>query len=43
MNDSSILDRQVGDCPDVSEKTVPQRIPGDTERISGGTGEIRSA
>jgi hypothetical protein len=27
MNDSSILDRQVGDCPDVSEKTVPQRIP----------------
>lgn len=27
MNDSSILDRQVRDCPDVSEKTVPQRIP----------------
>ena len=26
-NDSSILDRQVRDCPDVSEKTVPQRIP----------------
>ncbi len=25
--DSSILDRQVRDCPDVSEKTVPQRIP----------------
>ena len=26
-NDSSILDRQVRDCPDVNEKTVPQRIP----------------
>ena len=26
-NDSSILDRQVRNCPDVSEKTVPQRIP----------------
>ena len=26
-NDSSILDRQVRDCPDVIEKTVPQRIP----------------
>ena len=26
-NDSSISDRQVRDCPDVSEKTVPQRIP----------------
>ena len=26
-NDSSILDRQVRDCPDVSEKTIPQRIP----------------
>jgi len=26
-NDSFILDRQVRDCPDVSEKTVPQRIP----------------
>ena len=26
-NDSSMLDRQVRDCPDVSEKTVPQRIP----------------
>ena len=26
-NDSSILDRQVKDCPDVSKKTVPQRIP----------------
>ena len=24
---SSILDRQVRDCPDVNEKTVPQRIP----------------
>ena len=27
MNDSSISDRQVRDCPDVNEKTVPQRIP----------------
>ena len=27
MNDSSISDRQVKDCPDVIEKTVPQRIP----------------
>ncbi len=26
-NDSSISDRQVRDCPDVIEKTVPQRIP----------------
>ena len=26
-NDSSILDRQVTNCPDVNEKTVPQRIP----------------
>ena len=26
-NDSSILDRQVTNCPDVIEKTVPQRIP----------------
>ena len=26
-NDNSISDRQVRDCPDVSEKTVPQRIP----------------
>ena len=26
-NDSSISDRQVGNCPDVIEKTVPQRIP----------------
>ena len=26
-NDSSISDRQVRNCPDVSEKTVPQRIP----------------
>lgn len=26
-NDSSISDRQVRDCPDVNEKTVPQRIP----------------
>ena len=26
-NDSSMLDRQVRDCPDVNEKTVPQRIP----------------
>ena len=26
-NDSSILDRQVRDCPDVNEKTIPQRIP----------------
>ena len=26
-NDSFILDRQVRDCPDVNEKTVPQRIP----------------
>ena len=26
-NDSSILDRQVTNCPDVREKTVPQRIP----------------
>lgn len=26
-NDSFISDRQVRDCPDVSEKTVPQRIP----------------
>ena len=26
-NDSSISDRQVRDCPDVSKKTVPQRIP----------------
>ena len=26
-NDSSISDRQVRDCLDVKEKTVPQRIP----------------
>ena len=26
-NDSSISDRQVRDCPDVNEKTIPQRIP----------------
>lgn len=26
-NDSFISDRQVRDCPDVNEKTVPQRIP----------------
>jgi len=26
-NDSSMLDRQVTNCPDVNEKTVPQRIP----------------
>lgn len=26
-NDSSISDRQVTNCPDVNEKTVPQRIP----------------
>ena len=26
-NDNSISDRQVTNCPDVSEKTVPQRIP----------------
>ena len=26
-NDSFISDRQVRDCPDVIEKTVPQRIP----------------
>ena len=26
-NDNSISDRQVRDCPDVSKKTVPQRIP----------------
>ena len=26
-NDSFISDRQVRDCPDVSKKTVPQRIP----------------
>ena len=26
-NDSSILDRQVRDCPDENKKTVPQRIP----------------
>ncbi|WP_253280394.1 MULTISPECIES: hypothetical protein [Bacteroides] len=25
--DSSISDRQVRDCPDVSEKTIPQKIP----------------
>ncbi|MCA4563356.1 hypothetical protein LD006_05420 [Bacteroides xylanisolvens] len=25
-NDSSMLDRQVTNCPDVNEKTVPQRI-----------------
>ena len=31
-NDSSILDRQVRDCPDVIEKTVPQRIP---KRVQG--------
>lgn len=26
-NDSFISDRQVRDCPDVNEKTIPQRIP----------------
>ena len=26
-NDSSISDRQVRDCPDVNENTIPQRIP----------------
>ncbi len=26
-NDNSISDRQVRDCPDVSKKTVPQKIP----------------
>lgn len=35
-NDSSILDRQVRDCPDVSEKQFHREYPGDTRRISKG-------
>ena len=38
-SDSSISDRQVRDCPDVNEKTVPQRIPRkyreDIKRLQG--------
>ena len=33
-NDSSILDRQVRDCPDVSEKQFHREFPKDTKRIS---------
>ena len=33
-NDSSILDRQVRDCPDVSEKQFHREYPEDTGRIS---------
>jgi len=33
-NDSSILDRQVRDCPDVSEKQFHREYPEDTKRIS---------
>lgn len=35
-NDSSISDRQVRDCPDVSEKQFHREYPEDTGRISKG-------
>ena len=41
-NDSSILDRQVKDCPDVSKKTVPQRIPRRYKEDMRGLQEIEA-